>query len=164
MDDSSSFSQATQPALQGDDNDKTNPLRAGWGLLKGFGEIEQRLLLEEENRDYFLGRHSTCDLILDNALVSNRHCSIARITQREGSHHKTSLTLIRDTSSNGTFVNGKPVGKGNQQVLKHNDTISLTTKRTETVTSLSLCESISFSCGSVRRLIFYYNISSSPGL
>ena len=69
-----------------------------------------RLKLEDENRDYFLGRHSACDLIFESVQVSNRHCSITRVVQ--GSDPQVSLTLICDTSMNGTFVNGKLVGKG----------------------------------------------------
>ena len=107
-----------------------------------FGGNE-RLKLEDENRDYFLGRHSTCDLIFESVQVSNRHCSITRVVQA-GSDPQVSLTLIRDTSTNGTFVNGKVVGKGRQQALKHNDMITLAIKNTEAA-SPDLCEGLFFS-------------------
>ena len=41
-----------------------------------------------------------------------------------GSH-----TFVYDTSSNGTFINGEKVGKGNKQVLNNNDEIALALKK-----------------------------------
>ncbi len=37
--------------------------------------------------------------------------------------------FLMDTSSNGTFVNGEKVGKGNKQVLNNNDEIALALKK-----------------------------------
>jgi len=107
------------------DDSEGSAAQAGWGLLIVFGG-NGRLKLEDENRDYFLGRHSTCDLIFESVQVSNRHCSITRVVH-SGSDPQVSLTLIRDTSTNGTFVNGKV----RQQVLKHNNMITLAGKEGE---------------------------------
>ena len=41
-----------------------------------------------------------------------------------GSH-----VFLYDTSSNGTFVNGEKVGKGNKQVLNNNDEVALALKK-----------------------------------
>jgi len=38
------------------------------------------------------------------------------------------LVLLKDFSSNGTYVNGKLIGKGNQVILKHKDLIAVATK------------------------------------
>ena len=61
-----------------------------------------------------IGRESASDLSLGHPSVSRRHCVI----ERDGADFK-----IRDLdSSNGTFVNGKPV---NEQVLSHADQIRI---------------------------------------
>jgi len=49
------------------------------------------------------------------------------------------LVLLCDLSSNGTFVNGKVVGKGKQVALHHKDMISLATKNAQTA-SPDLCK------------------------
>ena len=200
------FSQLTQPAAQEEDPSQIY----GWGQLKGYGRTS-RLLLTEANREYWIGRHTSCNLVLSNVQVSNRHCFITRLEQREGeggkgreelpqqkiatqaitspsrnhdrgggaggaegggggrnspqspSHAHPSarpaaayadsikmldrhpsadkaLVVITDTSSNGTYVNGKLVGKGKNVPLKHKDVISLSTKNANTA-SPDLCKS-----------------------
>jgi pSer/pThr/pTyr-binding forkhead associated (FHA) protein len=50
------------------------------------------------------------------------------------------LVLLYDYSSNGTYVNGKLIGKGKQVALKHKDMISLATKNAQ-IASPDLCMS-----------------------
>eukprot|EP00158_Paraphelidium_tribonemae_P006687 Partr_v1_DN27934_c1_g1_i3_m11504 putative Checkpoint kinase 2 len=64
-----------------------------------------------------LGRHRTADIRIDgNMTVSNRHCSIFQYAN---------MLFLRDTSANGTFVNGKLVGRDCKTLLHHNDHIEI---------------------------------------
>ena len=56
------------------------------------------------------------------------------------------LVLLCDLSSNGTFVNGKVVGKGKQVALHHKDMISLATKNAQTA-SPDLCKLLLLAAG-----------------
>lgn len=58
--------------------------------------------LPEDGR-FQIGRHADCQVSLDGDLVSRRHC--------QGEFRNGQLWL-RDQSSNGTFVNGKPLPSG----------------------------------------------------
>ncbi len=48
--------------------------------------------------------------------ISKRHCSVAR---------KNGRVTVTDTSSNGTFINGKLLGRGATVSLNHEDVLSL---------------------------------------
>jgi pSer/pThr/pTyr-binding forkhead associated (FHA) protein len=51
-----------------------------------------------------LGRHRTCDIMLDDVTVSRRHAEL---------HHDGDRYVIKDTGSlNGIYVNRKPVDQG----------------------------------------------------
>jgi len=89
--------------------------------LEGAGALEERdqfsisspnrylqspdgtqLGLPDQGR-FQIGRHADCQVNVDGDLVSRRHC--------EGEFRNGQLWL-RDQSSNGTFVNGKPLPNG----------------------------------------------------
>ncbi|MBN2432370.1 MAG: FHA domain-containing protein [Acidobacteria bacterium] len=62
------------------------------------------------------GRFKTNDLVLPGANISRQHCTI---TREEGEFH------ITDTSSNGTLLNKKLIGRGNHLPLRSGDMIEL---------------------------------------
>jgi pSer/pThr/pTyr-binding forkhead associated (FHA) protein len=66
-----------------------------------------------------IGRHPSCDLVLNDPTVSKRHCVIAR--------HENDLVLIDGDmgkpSTNGVFVNRIQVK--HKQILKNNDVIQV---------------------------------------
>jgi serine phosphatase RsbU (regulator of sigma subunit) len=64
------------------------------------GDHPGRIFELTEDRNY-LGRQTTCQVLLDNVAVSRQHAQILR------SHEKFFIEDLR--SRNGTFVNGKPV-------------------------------------------------------
>lgn len=66
-----------------------------------------------------IGVDKQCDVILDNdPAFSRKHCTIFK-------HQKTGEVFIKDeNSTNGTFVNGKKLGRGEIRKLKTNDEIS----------------------------------------
>ncbi|GJC92117.1 serine threonine-protein kinase chk2 [Colletotrichum higginsianum] len=49
---------------------------------------------------YLIGRHPECDIVVDDPIVSNRHCLI--FSENKGGDN---VAIVEDLSSNGTFVN-----------------------------------------------------------
>ncbi|MEE4247160.1 MAG: FHA domain-containing protein [Kangiellaceae bacterium] len=70
-----------------------------------------------------LGRGPGNDVRLANVRTSNFHCAL-HISG--GSESESGFTVeLEDTSSNGTFVNGEKVGRGNRRTLASGDEITL---------------------------------------
>ncbi len=83
------------------------------------------VLIDEEGRSYSLfdistiGRAGDADIILEDPFVSSKHALIMK---------KGSKLVIQDlNSTNGTFLNGKPIKKPMR--LRENDEIMLGTKK-----------------------------------
>ncbi|KAJ5076368.1 serine/threonine-protein kinase fhke-related [Anaeramoeba ignava] len=93
-----------------------------WGklvsLTKGFPNFN---LIS--NDPTIFGRLDNCNYIIADPRISSYHCSIYR-TIDTTSQASPFIVFLKDQSSNGTFVNGKVVGKGNQVKLFHSDEIS----------------------------------------
>lgn len=85
--------------------------RLDWSLLAISGELKGKNIPIQGSLVF--GRSSSCDVVINDAHMSRRH---AEITLKDGV-----LRLVDLKSSNGTCVNGKPVG---EQVLKPGDRIS----------------------------------------
>jgi len=68
-----------------------------------------------------LGRSSDNDKIFKNNKFSGKHCAIRR-EKAEGDKWKY---LVEDLSTNGTFVNGSKIGKGNKKEVHSGDQIAL---------------------------------------
>ncbi|KAG9256940.1 SMAD/FHA protein kinase [Emericellopsis atlantica] len=69
---------------------------------------------------YLIGRHPECDVIVNNHIVSNRHCLI--FTENKGSD---TTAILEDLSQNGTFVNEAYVGRNQRRELEHGDEIAV---------------------------------------
>ncbi|KAI1438002.1 SMAD/FHA protein kinase [Xylaria sp. CBS 124048] len=69
---------------------------------------------------YLIGRHPECDVIVDDPIVSNRHCLI--FTENKGDD---TVAIIEDLSSNGTFVNEAIVGRNLRRELQEHDEIAV---------------------------------------
>lgn len=67
-----------------------------------------------EQYPFTIGRSEDCDVKLENASVSSRHCSIMKM--------KDTYTLVDAGSTNGTRVNNKPI---TEVVLKHKDLVQI---------------------------------------
>ncbi|KAK6081843.1 CAMK rad53 protein kinase [Seiridium cupressi] len=72
---------------------------------------------------YLIGRHPECDVIIDDPVISNRHCLL--FTENKG--HDTTAVL-EDLSSNGTFVNEALVGRNQRRELQDQDEIAVMDK------------------------------------
>jgi len=68
------------------------------------------------------GRKPTCDEVLSVLCISGEHFIIIVPKNR-------TAILIKDVSTNGTFINGIKIGKGSTYALKNGDQISVVTKK-----------------------------------
>lgn len=95
---------------------------------------EDRVLQQEESYEqtkikgvpsggYLIGRHPECDVVIDDPVISNRHCLL--FTENKG--HDTTAVL-EDLSSNGTFVNEALVGRNQRRELQEQDEIAVMDK------------------------------------
>ncbi|CAB3991142.1 serine threonine- kinase Chk2-like, partial [Paramuricea clavata] len=66
--------------------------------------------------------------------LSKKHFELIKETSDDGEH----VVYIKDWSSNGTFVNGELIGKGNKQVVQHNDQIAFPTSENQAYIFLDL--------------------------
>ncbi|OAA33781.1 checkpoint kinase 2-like protein [Moelleriella libera RCEF 2490] len=72
---------------------------------------------------YLIGRHPECDVIVQEGIVSNRHCLL--FTENNGSD---TVAIIEDLSSNGTYVNEAIVGRNQRRELQDQDEIGVHAK------------------------------------
>ncbi|KAI0908932.1 SMAD/FHA protein kinase [Ustulina deusta] len=72
---------------------------------------------------YLIGRHPECDVVVDDPVVSNRHCLI--FTENKGDD---AIAVMEDLSSNGTFVNEAIVGRNQRRELQEQDEIAVMDK------------------------------------
>ncbi|KAJ2047625.1 hypothetical protein GGH13_009164, partial [Coemansia sp. S155-1] len=64
----------------------------------------------------------SCQIQVTSSVSSNRHCTISVIVEKES---RDVLIVCEDLSSNGTFWNGKKIGKGKSVILTHGDVIEI---------------------------------------
>ena len=82
--------------------------------------------IELVNSQYTFGRSSTCDRSFPkNKEISGTHCMLFVENNSAG---EVGRVMVRDESSNGTFINGERVGKGQVAELKHGCELSLGVK------------------------------------
>ncbi|KAI9598959.1 kinase-like domain-containing protein [Syncephalis fuscata] len=106
-----------------------------WGILQTANNKYPTIYMTKEDTPggkqggYLLGRHRECDVIFESSLISNRHCLIYKVNERR---HNPSFeeqgrerVFVEDLSSNGTFVNGVKIGRGNRRELVHGDELQL---------------------------------------
>lgn len=80
---------------------------------------------------YTLGRSQNCDICITNnelkpkwlSVMSKIHFKISREFIDDNTND--AIVYLEDLSQNGTFVNGKKVGRGNKVILESNDKIAL---------------------------------------
>ncbi|KAI8872282.1 Pkinase-domain-containing protein, partial [Ramicandelaber brevisporus] len=72
-----------------------------------------------------IGRHRECNVRINDSTISNRHCLIYRTTKQDSIGQVTETVYIQDTSSNGTNINGVPIGRGRTKILKDGDILQL---------------------------------------
>jgi len=92
-----------------------------WGVLYPLRDAWRAACLSVDNVS--MGRSSGCTFTIDRDQAGDRIVSISKV------HFEIKRTAdgvkITDKSSNGTFVNKKPIGKGKSRLLEHNAEIGL---------------------------------------
>ena len=73
-----------------------------------------------ESFPVLLGRQATCDICINNTKISSIHCQIFRVDLEDGA----TQSVIRDHSTNGTFVNSKKLIKHKVYKLHNGDEIT----------------------------------------
>ncbi|RMD43908.1 hypothetical protein DV735_g1177, partial [Chaetothyriales sp. CBS 134920] len=81
---------------------------------------KDRLAAGSHSGGYLIGRHPECDVIVDTPTVSNRHCIIFN-ESRDGS----TVAIVEDLSSNGTFVNDQILGRNKRRELEDGDEVTI---------------------------------------
>ncbi|EGC37076.1 hypothetical protein DICPUDRAFT_150403 [Dictyostelium purpureum] len=71
-----------------------------------------------------IGRSKTCNIIISDIIISGKHCMISRADSGQ-EKESFGLLLVQDLSTNGTFINGKLIGKGLSRVIKSGDRLTL---------------------------------------
>ena len=103
------------------ENDKTYAFLDGvYGLL--VPTKKEYKVIEIKKDEFKIGRHNNNDLVLPDAWISGWHCEIQNNRLR-------SKKLLWDTSTNGTFVNGKKIN--GEHSLQNGDLIQFIFKEFE---------------------------------
>ncbi|RMZ89098.1 hypothetical protein DV736_g3661, partial [Chaetothyriales sp. CBS 134916] len=90
-------------------------------LVKAEEAYEKdQLALGSPSSGYLIGRHPECDIIVDIATVSNRHCLIFN-----ESRDSRTVAMLEDLSSNGTFINEQILGRNKRRDLEDGDEITI---------------------------------------
>lgn len=111
----------------GGEEDAASPEPEVWGRLLSAVDSAVLLLLSRVEMEYTIGRGASCALRLTSSRVSTSH---ARLLRGEGAHGPP---ILEDSSTNGVWVNGAKVGKGNRRALKHLDEIAFIAPGSDTM-------------------------------
>ncbi|KAI1213923.1 checkpoint kinase 2-like protein [Annulohypoxylon truncatum] len=95
----------------------------GGAPLKQEESFEKSKAKDAPSGGYLIGRHPECDVIVDDPMVSNRHCLIFTENNSDDT-----IAIIEDLSSNGTFVNEAIVGRNQRRELQEQDEIAVMDK------------------------------------
>jgi len=90
-----------------------------WAELVSLNDSWQNFPLTVDIPTVFMGRGNACKLKYDDPRISTLHAKLERGPLESG------VAVLHDLSSNGTFVNGEKIGKGNSKNVKDGDMISL---------------------------------------
>lgn len=98
-----------------------------WGCLVPFNDAFRQVNLSEY--DIWMGRGNEChgDAQYDDISISKLHCRLYLEQDPETGEY---VPWIMDNSSNGTYVNGDLLGRGNQTILREGDYITLAVQST----------------------------------
>ncbi|KAJ4315025.1 serine/threonine protein kinase [Fusarium piperis] len=88
--------------------------------LKEAEAYEKKKIKGVPSGGYLIGRHPECDIVVNDGIVSNRHCLI--FTENKGND---TVAIVEDLSSNGTYVNEAIVGRNQRRELEEQDEIAV---------------------------------------
>lgn len=99
------------------------PERAPWGLLKSLNA--KRLDVDLKIKVFNIGRHASCQVKIFDTRISNVHCRISEVDQADQAANAGAPARITDLSTNGTFLNGVKIGRGESRELRTGDSVAL---------------------------------------
>ncbi|KAJ6498736.1 kinase-like domain-containing protein [Mycena sanguinolenta] len=93
-----------------------------WGYLSPcLSQTLERVSLHRSQQVITIGRHEEFNMVVFPGFkISNRHA----IIRWNGLENSSAIVTIEDISTNGTFINGEKIGKGNQRLLKEGNEIA----------------------------------------
>ncbi|QRW21746.1 Serine/threonine-protein kinase [Rhizoctonia solani] len=77
-----------------------------------------------EEHSFKIGRGSSNDVILPGQKISSQHCTLTWSGRSGDKPGKDNAVVVHDNSSNGTFINGKRIGKTKKSLLTPGDELS----------------------------------------
>ncbi|KAF8597496.1 kinase-like protein [Ceratobasidium sp. AG-I] len=77
-----------------------------------------------EEHTFKIGRGSQNDFTLPGQKISSQHCSLTWSGRSDDKPSKEHAVVVHDNSSNGTFINGKRIGKTKKSLLTPGDELS----------------------------------------
>lgn len=89
------------------------------GILYTLGQANAANIVIPRDRTVKVGRSRSCDVRVSPLDCSTKHCEIG-VSNVNGQE----IIYLKDLSSNGTFVNGTLVGKGNTCLVRNGDKVS----------------------------------------
>ncbi|KAJ8695899.1 hypothetical protein PTI98_005810 [Pleurotus ostreatus] len=118
--------QSTQPASQREGTMDAHL----WGYLQPCNAALTRMDFWKIRPKYTIGRnHDGNEIILPGFKISNYHCVI----MWDGKEDRTSCVTVQDLSSNGTFINGVKIGRGNTKILREGSELAFGTSTPQIV-------------------------------
>ncbi|CAE6432458.1 unnamed protein product [Rhizoctonia solani] len=136
--------ESTQPQTQPqtvapENNDPVEIHPDCWGLLvpcsagQPSGIIQLKKVADQqpswprsvvEEHSFKIGRGSANDFVLPGQKISSQHCTLTWSGRTGDKPSKENAVVVHDNSSNGTFINGKRVGKTKKSLLTPGDELS----------------------------------------
>eukprot|EP01133_Synstelium_polycarpum_P003627 gene3627-4156_t len=104
------------------DDEVSSGKKPGWGILKSLNSLYSDFPLYEDETT--IGRQASSTLHFNDMNISGKHCTI----KKEGDNFDGSgpvIAFLYDQSTNGTYVDGIKVGKGNRFLLSTGQEIAL---------------------------------------
>ncbi|KAJ4268251.1 serine/threonine protein kinase [Fusarium torreyae] len=98
----------------------TNTKNGKSAAMKDEENFEKKKEKGVSSGGYLIGRHSECDIVVNDGVVSNRHCLL--FTENKGND---TVAIVEDLSSNGTYVNEAIVGRNQRRELEEQDEIAV---------------------------------------
>ncbi|KAJ3514639.1 hypothetical protein NLJ89_g2260 [Agrocybe chaxingu] len=122
--DSQESDQQTQSTQQASQPPAPNVDSHLWGYLQPCSSALTRIDFWKIHPRYTLGRNTEINqVVLPGFKVSNQHCVITW----DGHDTITSCVWVEDKSSNGTFINGERIGRGQTRLLREGNEIAFGT-------------------------------------
>ncbi|KAK9456110.1 kinase-like domain-containing protein [Dipodascopsis uninucleata] len=118
--------QSTQALVQIDEMPESASIathnRERIGTLYMRTKTEEKVIPINRNQRVTFGRNSNCEQVISHSAVSNEHFTIYSVVFDETN---TPLVYCQDRSRNGTFFNGRTIGKGHSVLLSNLDRIEI---------------------------------------